>query len=148
MRDTSQSIAALLRQDRRYKFEAYVFVFEALNYAHNVLEMGNPAESEPAPGGEEEPQKRGQERHVTGRELCHAVRRFALEQYGYMAKTVLQSWGIHATGDLGEIVFNLIRIGEMRKTRDDRREDFDNVYDFDVAFRQEFKITPPEPSSP
>ena len=73
--------------------------------------------------------------------MCEAARQYALEQYGYMAKTVLNSWGIHSTGDFGEIVFNLIRIGQMRKTPHDRREDFDNVYDFDEAFLKGFKIT-------
>jgi uncharacterized repeat protein (TIGR04138 family) len=63
-----------------------------------------------------------------------------------MAKLVLNSWGVANTGDFGEIVFNLIRIGRMRKTRQDRREDFDDVYDFDTAFRQDFRITPPEGS--
>ena len=29
------------------------------------------------------------------------------------------------------MVFNLIRIGQMRKTPQDRREDFDDVYDFE-----------------
>ena len=62
-----------------------------------------------------------------------------------MAKDVLASWGIHATGDFGEIVFNLIRIGQMRKTAEDSREDFENVYDFETAFRRGFKITRPEP---
>ena len=57
----------------------------------------------------------GPQRHVSGQELCEAIRRYALEQYGYMAKTVLNSWGIHGTNDFGEIVFNLIRIGQMRK---------------------------------
>ena len=47
-----------------------------------------------------------------------------------MAKTVLENWGIHKTGDFGEIVFNLIRIGQMRKTPHDCREDFNDVYDF------------------
>ena len=54
--------------------------------------------------------------HVTGQELCEAIRRYALDQYGYMAKLVLNNWGIRSTGDFGEIVFNLIRIGRMRKT--------------------------------
>ena len=83
------------------------------------------------------------ERHVTGQELCEAIRRYALEQYGYMAKTVLNSWGLKKTGDFGEIVFNLIRVGQMRKTPSDTRVDFDNLYDFDVALKQDFKITPP-----
>ena len=41
-------------------------------------------------------------------------------------------------------MFNLIRIGRMRKTPNDRREDFDNVYDFDAAFREQFRIVVPE----
>ena len=60
-----------------------------------------------------------------------------------MAKTVLNSWGVRSTGDFGEIVFNLIRIGHMRKTPQDRREDFDDVYDFDTAFEEEFRISLP-----
>jgi uncharacterized repeat protein (TIGR04138 family) len=58
---------------------------------------------------------------------------------------VLNSWGITSTSDFGEIVFNLIRIGHMRKTKEDRREDFDNVYDFDTGFEEEYRITLPEP---
>ena len=49
---------------------------------------------------------------------------------GYLAKHVLNHWGVRSTGDFGEIVFNLIEIGQMRKTPDDRREDFDDVFDF------------------
>ena len=146
MSESSQSLDELLRQDPRYKFDAYLFVFEALRYAQVVLGLGRPCESEP-PAETHEPEEgdeRGPQRHVTGQELCEAIRGYALEQYGYMAKTVLNSWGIKCTGDFGEIVFSLIRIGKMRKTRDDRREDFDDVYNFDDAFRNEFKITPPE----
>ena len=67
-----------------------------------------------------------------------------VDQYGYMAKCVLNSYGVHTTGDLGEIVFNLIRVGLMRKTDDDRREDFDDVFDFESGLQQSFQITPPE----
>ena len=57
-----------------------------------------------------------------------------------MAKLVLSNWGMHSTRDFGEIVFNLIRIGRMRKTPHDRREDFDDVFDFDQAFCRQFRI--------
>lgn len=142
MLDHTLAIAGLLQRDRRYSRDAYVFVFEALDYAQNVLGLGSERVSEPAPAGQEE--EKGPQRHVTGQELCDAIRRFALEQYGYMAKTVLNSWGVRRTGDFGEIVFNLIRIGHMRKTPQDRREDFDDVYDFDEAFEDQFRITLPE----
>lgn len=144
MLDPQHSIAELLQRDKRYRFEAYVFVFEALNYAQNVLELGNECLSEPGGEGEEAAESEGPQRHVTGQELCQAIRRYALQQYGYMAKTVLNSWGVTTTGDFGEIVFNLIEIGHMRKTPSDRREDFDDVFDFETAFRREFRIRPRE----
>jgi uncharacterized repeat protein (TIGR04138 family) len=142
MLDPNHPIAELLKTDRRYTFDAYAFLFEALHYAQTVLQMGAEHPTEPADEADDAPP--GQHRHVSGQELCEAIRRFALEQYGYMAKTVLNSWGIRATSDFGQIVFNLIRIGQMRKTPNDAQVDFDNIYDFDVAFRQQFKIAPEE----
>ncbi|MFH1269384.1 MAG: Minf_1886 family protein [Planctomycetota bacterium] len=145
MLDPSRAIARLLKEDKRYKFDAYVFVFEALNFAQDELQLGTETTSEPSEvSGVEEEESGSVERHVSGQQLCEAIRQYALRQYGYMAKTVLNSWGVLATGDFGEIVFNLIRIGQMRKTKEDRREDFDDVYDFETAFLGEFKITPSE----
>jgi uncharacterized repeat protein (TIGR04138 family) len=76
--------------------------------------------------------------------LCEAIRRFALQQFGYMAQSVLNHWGVRSTSDFGAIVFNLIEIGHMRKTAEDRLEDFDDVFDFDKGLRREFRITGPE----
>jgi uncharacterized repeat protein (TIGR04138 family) len=144
-------VEKLLREDRRYKLEAYAFVFEALNYAHEVLGLGvdKPSDAEPAEKrtkvkAREQTKEKEPEKHLTGQQLCEAIRLYALEQYGYMAKTVLNSWGVNNTGDFGEIVFNLIRIKQMKKTKDDRREDFDNVYDFETGLTQSFKIAPPK----
>jgi uncharacterized repeat protein (TIGR04138 family) len=137
------AIIQLLSDDSRYPVQAYVFIFEALHYAQEVLGMGNEAPSEPVAVAAEEDDP-GPQRHVTGQELCEAIRQFALDQYGYMAKLVLSRWGLHSTSDFGEIVFNLIRVGRMRRTAQDRREDFDNVFDFDTAFCREFRIVPPE----
>lgn len=128
-------IAELLRHDRRYHFDAYVFVFEALRYAQKNMGLGAAAEVE-SDDPDDEP-----ERHVSGQQLCEAMRRYAHEQYGYLAKQVLNHWGITSTGDFGEIVFNLIEIGQMRKTADDRREDFDEVFDFVDAFQNSFQIS-------
>jgi len=156
MLDPQDPIVGLLERDTRYKFDAYVFVFEALRYAQDRLDLGRSysEEAEDADSREgfdeldelleDEPSEA--ERHVSGQELCEAIRLFALEQYGLVAKNVLDHWGIRATADFGELVFNLIDIGKMRKTEHDRREDFDNVYDFDEAFRQGFEITMPDSS--
>ena len=137
----SRSFTDLLASDKRYKREAYAFVFESLRFAHESLGYGTETPSDAV----EPAAKEGAEgqRHLTGRELCEAIRRLSLDQFGYMAKTVLNSWGVHKTGDFGNIVFNLIDIGEMSKTKHDRREDFDDVYDFETELRQEFRIEPP-----
>ncbi len=145
MTDPTHPIARLLQKDRRYKFDAYVFVFEALNYAHEVLKLGrNQPTDEGVPPAPAERAEKRPERHLSGQELCEAIRRYALEQYGYLAKNVLNSWGVHNTGDFGNIVFNLIEIKQMKKTSNDRREDFDDVFDFDEGLVREFRITHPQ----
>lgn len=136
-------MAQLLAEDKRYRFEAYLFVFEALTYANTVLGLGAEAESEPLDDEFETEgsfDESGPQSHVTGQQLCEAIRSYAHEQYGYMSKAVLNSWGVYSTGDFGEIVFNLIRIGRMRKTPHDRRCDFDDVYDFETGLQQDYKI--------
>jgi uncharacterized repeat protein (TIGR04138 family) len=132
----------LLNEDRRYKLEAYEFVRVGLNYAQGHLQMGEesvvPEPEQSLDEGAESPRRT---RHITGQQLCEALRQLALAQFGLMAKLVLADWGIRSTGDFGEIVYNLIKIGEMSKSEGDRREDFDDVYDFDQSFVREFAIT-------
>ena len=72
---------------------------------------------------------------MTGRELCEAVRRLALRQYGLMAAAVLSHWGIRSTSDIGDIVYNMIATGDLEKTPSDSRADFNNVFDFETALR-------------
>lgn len=126
-------LVQLLDRDRRYRLEAYQFVREGLDYAQRVLKMGA---SRPLRRGEKSPP----ESHLTGQELSEALRQFAVDQFGFMAKWVLQSWGIHSTSDFGELVYNMISVNLMRKSETDRREDFDDVYDFDEAFVRQFQI--------
>jgi uncharacterized repeat protein (TIGR04138 family) len=155
--DPAHPLSKLLQHDKRYKFEAYAFVFESLNFAQEKMGLGQEQATEeeeaetssrreaepPAKRKEETGGKRKKtERHMTGQQLCEAIRQYALEQFGLMAKAVLNSWGVRNTGDIGNIVFNLIEIGQMRKTKQDSREDFDDVFDFDKALVREFKITP------
>ena len=66
----------------------------------------------------------GRSRHVSGAELIEGLRVYALEQYGPLAKTVLNSWGVKRCSDFGDIVFNLIEYNVFSKTENDRREDF------------------------
>ncbi|MHC4390276.1 MAG: Minf_1886 family protein [Planctomycetota bacterium] len=105
-------IRELVKRDGRYQVEAYVFVFEALQHTLNTL---------------------GEERHVSGQELCHGIREKALDSFGPLARCVFRQWGVLRTDDFGVIVFNLIEIGLMGKNDNDRLEDFHDVFDLDEA---------------
>jgi uncharacterized repeat protein (TIGR04138 family) len=130
----------VVQLDPRYTVEAYEFVCDALTYARKVLGLGTIEVV-----GEGTPEAR-EERHLTGQQLCEASRRLALDRYGMMAKVVLNSWGVNSTSDLGEIVYNLIRVEQMSKSAQDRREDFDNVFDFQKALQDDFDFSIVRPS--
>lgn len=133
MNEQVLAIIDLLQKDHRYHLEAYQFVREGLGYAQKVMKM--PATKE---DGSESGAK---DHHLTGQQLCIALKEYALDRYGYLAQTVLNSWGIFTTSDFGEIVYNLIRIKEMRKSKTDRREDFDDQFDFEDAFQPRFELS-------
>jgi uncharacterized repeat protein (TIGR04138 family) len=127
-------LAGVLARDPRYPIQAYGFVLESLEYTKRSLKKRVQTRS----------RARGKAfataRHVSGRELCEGARRLALEHYGLMALTVLNLWGIRSTSDLGEIVFNLIASGDLEKTSNDSRSDFDRVFDFEIALRRDFVL--------
>ena len=121
MLDPNHPISQIAREDGRYGVDAYTFVFEALNHAHTAMESEKKDTSDETEAAEieqlllseeleiadadvyeeieclEQMAEKSQsssdeaERHVTGQELCRAIRSLALEQYGYMAKCVLNS---------------------------------------------------------
>jgi len=120
-----EGIELLLLKDPRYTRDAYVFVRDALDHTKKDL-----SRREGAPITENE--------HVTGQELLAGIREYALGQFGPMAITVLEDWGITRCEDFGEIVFNIVEAGLFSKTDTDSRTDFQNGYDFDDAFRKPF----------
>lgn len=144
MSSAFQAMYQLLQRDPRYKFEAYQFVREALAFAQDQMLFGKPEAVPPPPPEVESSDEPADEakimtgRHITGQQLCEACRLYGLQQYGYLAGMVLSTWGVRSTGDFGEIVYNLIRIDQMRKSDSDRREDFDDVYSFVTAFEPQF----------
>lgn len=116
--EKTESILQITRRDGRYSPQAYYFIFDALDYTIQRMRKA---------------------RHVTGKELLEGVRAYATESFGFLARTVLGEWGITATADFGEIVFNLVEAGLLSRTEKDTRADFAGIYDFDEAFVEEFK---------
>lgn len=106
-------------QERNPRFHAhcYLFVLQAL---HSVI------------------QTLDEPRHISGRELTEGVRELALSQYGPMARTVLEHWGIHATEDVGHVVFAMVEQGILIKQDGDQPEDFADVFDFEEAFERDY----------
>lgn len=79
--------------------------------------------------------------HVSGQQLCMGLRDYAIEQFGMLARPVLEGWSIRRTDDFGRMVFAMIEAGAMSKTPQDTPEDFNGVYDFDEAFASEHVAT-------
>ena len=111
-------VEKIYQQDSRYKPESYEFVMQALFFTQKQLN------------------RKG---HVSAQELLDGIKEFALEQFGPMSHTVLEHWGIKSTDDLGNIVFNMVQNGLLRKTEDDNLEDFKEVYDLKQEFDRGYR---------
>ena len=117
--DFLNKIEKLADHEGLYKREAYLFIFAALDYTVRTLNRAQAPESG---------------RHVTGPELAWGIADYAREQYGPLARAVLEHWGMTQTVDFGRIVFSLVEAGLMRKTEEDDLADFCDVYTFDEVF--------------
>jgi uncharacterized repeat protein (TIGR04138 family) len=117
-----EKVEMILAKDSRYARDAYSFVRESLDHTQKQVSKEN----------------KGAVRHITGQELLEGIRQLALNQFGPMAVTVLEEWGIHNSRDFGEIVFNMVEIELLAKTENDNRDDFNNGYDFTDAFRKPY----------
>ena len=112
-------IEKVLRENHQYKFEAYSFVMAGLHSTVSKFEKP---------------------RHISGKELLEGIREYALDQFGPLARTVLNYWGIHGTDDFGKIVFALVEAGILRKQPEDKLEDFKDVYQFKDVFGRRFEL--------
>jgi len=124
--DFNEIVDLICKEDSRYDKKAYSFVRQGLDHTVKNIKKSDPARTQLT-------------QHVSGRELLEGMRVYALDQFGPLAKTVLESWGVHRCTDIGEIVFSLIEYRVFSKTENDRREDFADIYDFEEAFVKPFR---------
>lgn len=124
--DFSEIVTLICKEDPRFDRKAYDFVRLGLDHTVKELRKKDSARSD-------------RPRHVTGPELLEGLRVYALEQFGPLAKTVLNAWGVHRCQDFGDIVFNLIEYNVFSKTENDRKEDFSDIFDFEAAFVKPFQ---------
>lgn len=125
-----EALAEILSRDPRYHRDAYVFVREALDHTQKTVMKETPARQQRQAGS--------QENHVTGQQLLDGIREYALAQFGPMTQMLLEEWGVRNCRDFGEIVFNMVESGWLKKTEKDSRADFEGGYDFHEAFRKPY----------
>lgn len=113
-----EAVEAVSRGDDRYHHEAYLFLRDSLGA---TIKRRKKARKES--GG-----------HVAAPELLEGFRLHAVNEFGPMAMTVLDYWGVRSGEDVGHMVFNLVRAGVFGKTDEDTIESFRGGYDFHSAF--------------
>ncbi len=111
-------VSNICDKDHRYHPESYEFVMEALNVSQKKFKKA---------------------RHVSGNELLEGIKALTLRKFGPMALTVLKHWGINATEDFGNIVFNLVEYKILAKDANDSYESFKNAYDFEEVFAKGYR---------
>ncbi len=130
--DTNRRIEALAARDGRYAADAFHFVFETLDYvlAHQDARLARSGGSAPP------------DRHVSVTQLLDGARAYAIDQFGPLARLVLERWGVRRTEDIGEIVFGLVESRLLNKQEHDRKTDFRNGFNFREAFDKAWRSAP------
>ncbi len=123
--DFDGELNKIVEKDKRYERDAYVFLRQGLDFCHRSLLKARKAQG-------------SVENHVTVAELLDGLRQYALQEYGPMAMTVLNSWGVQSCEHFGDIVFNMVEYRLLSITEHDTPEDFRKGYDFYEAFRAPF----------
>jgi len=110
-------LSRLKADENRYHERAYLFVLGAIEFLQSQFDV---------------------RRHVTGAELAWACRDYAVRQFGLLAPSILEYWGVRSTDDFGQIVFTLVRAGLLVTQPNDRPRDFADVFAFESAFAEPY----------
>lgn len=104
------AVDQIRESDPRFRREAYGFLLLALGATVNGLSTDRQAD--PA------------RRHLSGVELLHGMVALARSEFGAMAPAVFREWGVCASSDVGDMVFQLVECGQLSARPEDTREDF------------------------
>ena len=118
-------VKKILQTESRFSPAAYDFVRKSLD--QSLRKFGKDEQSKPS--------------HVRGHQLLEGFRILALQEFGPLAKTVLNEWGIENCAQVGDIVFQLVQHGVLGKSETDQPEDFQEIWTFTEAF-----VVPFQPS--
>ena len=112
-----RQIENLAESRGRFRPEAYFWVLRALEFTRRHFRR---------------------EKHVSGKELLEGTRLLALDEYGPMAYSVFEHWGLGSSEDFGRIVFDLVEEGLLSREDQDTPADFVGGYDFERTFLQDY----------
>lgn len=118
-----EAVETICRGDVRYHAEAYAFLRDSLEA---TIKRRKKTRKETGS-------------HVGAAELLDGFRIHALNEFGPMSMMVLDYWGVRASEDVGNLVFNLVEAGIFGKTEEDTIESFRDVFDFEDAFVAPFR---------
>jgi uncharacterized repeat protein (TIGR04138 family) len=113
---SADSFADIMAKDDRYNSRAYALLSEVIRF------LGE--------GG----------KHMTGEDILAEFKELALDQYGPLTFSVLREWGVSRCEDIGEMMFNLVDSGRIRRDEDDNIESFAGGYDFKETFLGPYEI--------
>ena len=114
-----EAVEEAVTKEPRFRPEGYQFLRESLEA---TIKKRSKAKHPPASP------------HVSAAELLEGFRVLALKEFGPMAPTVLDYWGIRDCRDIGRMVFYLVEAGAFGRTEEDTREGFEHGFDFHEAF--------------
>ena len=120
----TEAVCRIVENDKRYHASAYEFISGAVSYTIKRMDR--------------EKNPRGS-RHISGQELIDGTLAFAVEQFGPLAPDVLESWGVTEGSDIGNIVYNMIRVELLTASPEDSRSDFNSFPDIPGFLRQRFE---------
>jgi uncharacterized repeat protein (TIGR04138 family) len=125
----NEAVSAAVAIDPKYHPEGYQFLRESLEGTLKKRSKGRMTTASP---------------HVSAAELLEGFRKLALKEYGPMAPTVFDHWGIGSCQDVGRMVFHLVEAGAFGRTEEDSMDAFLHGFDFHEAFVAPF-LPPPSP---
>ena len=124
--DTAKRISYLVKSKGTHPANAYLALLDSVSACVNET-------------------SRTELEHISGQDLARKYADILLNAFGPMAMYVLQDWNIRSTRDIGEMVFDLVSVGLLFFSENDKMEDFDDVFDFHEKFVAPFEADEPYP---
>jgi uncharacterized repeat protein (TIGR04138 family) len=117
-------INKIVTKDSRYDEEAYEFIGEAVSFTSTKLfRIG----------------KLRKGNHISCEDLLNGIAEYAFLQFGPLAGTVLENWGIKSSQAIGNVVFNMIDENLLAASDDDNPLKFEFGPTFYELFYKPFE---------